>query len=74
MAFIHDVLEEPSYGWKDANGEPFKTNTTVKFSKNFFPGLNIFKTKKNWLSFMSWGMVVFLLRFLLSCLFSNTFL
>jgi fatty-acid desaturase len=68
MAFIHDVLEQPSYGWKDANGNLFKP-TNGQIFKEFFSRLNIFKTKKNWLSFMSWMMVLTLSAFLLLFIF-----
>lgn len=68
MAFIHEVLQEPSYGWKNADGELSKPTPKQIFSE-FFSRLNIFKDKKNWLSFMSWGMVLFLAPFLFLFIF-----
>ncbi|OOQ61112.1 fatty acid desaturase [Mucilaginibacter pedocola] len=56
MAFIHDVLEQPSYGWKDADGNLSKPSNS-QVLKEFLSRLNIVKSKKNWLSFMSWAMV-----------------
>ena len=63
MAFIHTVLEEPSYGWKDANGNLSKP-TQTQIIKEFLTRINVFKDKKNWLSFMSWFMVLCLTPFL----------
>jgi hypothetical protein len=48
--------------------QPFQTNQRTDFQRIFFP-LNIFKTKKNWLSFMSWMMVLTLSVFLLLFIF-----
>ena len=63
MAFIHTVLEQPSYGWKDANGELSKP-TPGQIFKEFLSRINVFKNKKNWLSFTSWMMVLCLAPFL----------
>ncbi|HMC84987.1 MAG TPA: hypothetical protein VKI61_05655, partial [Chitinophagaceae bacterium] len=63
MAFIDTVLEPPSYGWKDAAGNLSKPNPAAIF-REFFSRLNIFKDKKNWLSFTSWMMVAALGVFL----------
>ena len=57
MAFIDCVLEQPSYGWKDENGNLSKPSPGAIF-KEFFNRLNVFKNKKNWLSFTSWMMIV----------------
>jgi fatty-acid desaturase len=57
MAFIDNVLEQPSYGWKDENGDLSKPSASVIF-KEFFTRLNVFSNRKNWLSFTSWMMVV----------------
>ena len=63
MAFIDTVLEPPAYGWKDAAGNLSKPNPQT-ILREFFSRLNIFKDKKNWLSFTSWMMVVVLGVFL----------
>jgi fatty-acid desaturase len=68
MAFIHTVLEQPSYGWKTANGELSKP-THSQILKEFISRINIFKTKKNWLSFTSWMMVLALAPFLFLFIF-----
>ncbi|WP_345951636.1 fatty acid desaturase [Mucilaginibacter sp. PAMB04274] len=57
MAFIDSVLEQPSYGWTDGDGNLSKPKAGDIF-REFFKRLNIFKTKKNWLSFTSWMMIV----------------
>lgn len=63
MAFIHDVLETPSYGWRTASGE-FSKPTNKQIFQEFLSRLNIFKDKKNWLSFTAWMMVLCLAPFL----------
>ena len=63
MPFIDSVLEPPSYGWKDEDGNLSKPNPARIF-REFFSRLNIFKNKKNWLSFTSWMMVAALGVFL----------
>lgn len=62
MAFLDDVLQPPSYGWKDASGN-FSKPTPGTILKEFFSRLNIFKNKKNWLSFFSWMKVLALFPF-----------
>ena len=53
MPFLDHVLQIPSYGWKDEEGELVKP-TTNKIFKEFFSRLNVFKSRKNWLPFFSW--------------------
>jgi len=62
MAFLDDVLQPPSYGWKDDLGNFYKP-TSSRILKEFFSRLNIFKNKKNWLSFFSWLKVLTLFPF-----------
>jgi len=62
MAFLDDVLQPPSYGWKDASGN-FSKPTASVILKEFFNRLNVFKDKKNWLPFFSWLKVLFLFPF-----------
>ncbi|MVN93100.1 fatty acid desaturase [Mucilaginibacter aquatilis] len=57
MAFIDRVLEQPSYGWVNENGDLSKPKASQIF-KEFFFRLNVFSNKKNWLSFTSWMMIV----------------
>jgi fatty-acid desaturase len=63
MAFLESVLEQPSYGWKDEFGELSKPKPR-QILNEFFSRLNVFKNKKNWMSFMSWFMIVLLAPFL----------
>ncbi len=63
MPFIDSVLEPPSYGWKDEQGNLSKPNPAT-ILREFFTRLNVFKDKKNWLSFTSWMMVAVLGVFL----------
>ncbi len=62
MSFLKSVLEPPSYGWRDESGNLTKPRPG-QISKEFFSRLNVFKDKKNWLSFMSWGLVLCLAPF-----------
>jgi fatty-acid desaturase len=64
MSFIENILETPSYGWKDQNGELVKPSVRQLLSE-FFSRLNIFRTKKNWLAFTSWASVLILLPFVI---------
>jgi fatty-acid desaturase len=68
MAFLESVLEPPSYGWKNEFGELSRPKPGQIF-KEFFSRLNVFKNKKNWLSFMSWFMVCCLAPFLFLFIF-----
>jgi len=63
MAFLDDVLQTPSYGWRTATGE-FSKPSASAIIKEFFSRLNIFKDKKNWLPFFSWLKVLLLFPFL----------
>lgn len=63
MAFLSIVLDPPTYGWADANGNLSKP-TTRQLLQEFFKRLNIFKSKKNWLPLMSWSKVIITIPFL----------
>lgn len=62
MAFIDQVLQKPSYGWADDNGELI-VPTKRQLFKEAFSRINIFKTKKNWITLMSWLMTAFMIPF-----------
>jgi fatty-acid desaturase len=62
MAFIDTVLQVPSYGWKDKNGELI-TPSLKQLYIEAFSRINIFKTKKNWISLISWFMGLCLVPF-----------
>ncbi|MEO7444667.1 MAG: fatty acid desaturase [Ferruginibacter sp.] len=62
MAFIDDVLQTPSYGWKDEKGE-LVVPTFKQLYAEAFSRVNIFKTRKNWISLISWLMAVCMMPF-----------
>ena len=62
MAFIDEVLQAPSYGWKDEKGELIKP-TRKQLFREFFSRSNIFKSKKNWISLIGWFMIVCMIPF-----------
>jgi fatty-acid desaturase len=68
MAFLNTVLEPPAYGWSDESGNLVKPSPKQIF-KEFFSRLNIFRDRKNWLSFLSWMMIVVLAPFLFVFIF-----
>jgi len=53
MAFIDDVLQTPAYGWQNEKGELIKP-TRKELFREFFSRINVFKSKKNWISAMGW--------------------
>jgi stearoyl-CoA desaturase (delta-9 desaturase) len=62
MAFLDHVLEPPSYGWQDTDGNLVKP-TAKQMWTEFFTRLNVFKDRKNWLGFFSWLKVLCLAPF-----------
>lgn len=62
MAFIDKVLQEPSYGWSDENGNLIKPSVS-RLYKEAFSRINILKDKRNWISLISWLMVVCMVPF-----------
>lgn len=71
MSFLNRVLDPPSYGFL-LDGIFYKPTTREIFSE-FFKRLNIFQTRKNWLSFFSWMMTLslaFPLILFCTCFFS----
>ena len=62
MSFIDNVLAPPSYGWQNEKGELVKPTASQIF-KEFLSRINIFKSRKNWLSFTGWAIVVCLIPF-----------
>lgn len=68
MAFIDTVLQEPSYGWKDENGN-LVVPTVKQLFTEAFTRINIFKTRKNWISLISWVMATCMLPFFLVFIF-----
>lgn len=68
MAFIERVLQEPSYGWSNEKGELIKPSVKTLY-KESFRRINIFKDKRNWISLISWLMVVCMVPFFYLFLF-----
>lgn len=68
MAFLDHVLQTPSYGWKDDEGNLIKPDAGQIF-KEFFARLNVFGDLKNWLPFFSWLKVLCLAPFFFLFLF-----
>ncbi|WP_462264599.1 fatty acid desaturase [Mucilaginibacter sp.] len=68
MPFLDYVLQTPAYGWKDESGN-LNRPTPKQIFKEFFSRLNIFKSRKNWLPFMSWFKVLCLIPFLMLFIF-----
>jgi sn-1 stearoyl-lipid 9-desaturase len=68
MAFIDEVLQEPSYGWKDKNGELI-VPTTKQLWKEAFSRINVFKSRRNWISAISVVMIGCLAPFLFLFIF-----
>jgi fatty-acid desaturase len=68
MTFLKNVLEPPVYGWRDSTGN-FTKPSNFQISSEFFSRLNVFKNKKNWLSFVSWFLVLCLAPFLFLFIF-----
>lgn len=62
MPFLDHVLQPPSYGWKNQQGELVKPSLNLLF-KEFFSRLNVLRDRKNWLPFFSWFKILCLLPF-----------
>lgn len=67
MTIINRVLQPPSYGW-EKNGRLVIPSKKELF-REAFSRVNIFKSKKNWISFVSWATVFCLVPFLSLFLF-----
>src|SRR5690349_16139257 len=63
MAFIDTILKEPSYGWKQENGELI-IPTKKQLFREAFSNINIFKSRKNWISMLGWLMIICMMPFL----------
>lgn len=62
MAFIDKVLQTPSYGWQHENGDLVKPSTSQLFGEAF-SRINVFKSRKNWISLISWVMAACMVPF-----------
>ncbi len=57
MALIDYILQKPSYGWSDEKGELI-VPTARQMIREAFSRVNIFRSKKNWISFLGWFMIL----------------
>ena len=67
-SFIDNLLFTPSYGWQDKNGTLI-IPTKKQLWSEAFSRMNIFKTRKNWISFVSFLMLAGMLPFFYLFLF-----
>lgn len=63
MALLDYILQKPSYGWADENGQLIIPSTGQLF-REAFSRVNVFKTKKNWISFVGWFVILCMAPFL----------
>lgn len=63
MSFINKLLETPAYGWQDAKGE-LVIPTGRRLFKEMLTRINIFRSRKNWMSALSVVMILSMLPFL----------
>lgn len=63
MAFIDSVLQQPAYGWKNQEGELI-VPTSSQLWREAGSRINIFRSRRNWISFASVASLVCLLPFL----------
>ncbi len=63
MPFIDTILQAPSYGWKDEKGLLVKPSSKQLY-KEAFSRINIFRSRKNWISFQSFLMIACIVPFL----------
>jgi stearoyl-CoA desaturase (delta-9 desaturase) len=62
LALIDHILQEPSYGWADKDGK-LVIPTKKQLVKEAFSRINIFKSKKNWISLIGWFMIICMMPF-----------
>lgn len=62
MAFIDDVLATPSYKWKNENGE-LVVPSAGKLIRESLGKMNVFRSRKNWMSAISPLMILCMLPF-----------
>jgi stearoyl-CoA desaturase (delta-9 desaturase) len=60
MPFIDKVLQEPGYGWSNSHGELVVPSTQQLFDKAF-RRINIFESRKNWISVCNWIVTIVML-------------
>ena len=68
MAFIDYVLQTPSYGWTNEKGE-LSIPTQKQLFREALSRVNIFKSRKNWISLVGWFMILCMIPFLVVFIF-----
>ncbi len=68
MTFMQRILEEPSYGWKNEQGELVKPSNR-EIVREALSRFNVFKDIKNWMSAISWFMILCMTPFLFLFIF-----
>ncbi|HMO60595.1 MAG TPA: fatty acid desaturase [Ferruginibacter sp.] len=62
MSLLDKILHQPSYGWSDKDGN-LVVPTFKQLYAEAFSRINIFKSRKNWITLISWLMAVCMLPF-----------
>lgn len=63
MAFIDHILQKPSYGWANDKGQLIVPTKRQLFAEAW-NRINVFKSQKNWISLISWVMILCMVPFL----------
>lgn len=63
MAFIDHILQKPSYGWTNDKGQLIIPKKRQLFAEAW-SRMNILKSRKNWISLISWVMILCMVPFL----------
>ncbi|MFN4315660.1 MAG: fatty acid desaturase [Chitinophagaceae bacterium] len=63
MSFIEKILHRPSYGWKDENGS-LVIPSGKQLLREALSRINIFRSKKNWISLLAIVMIASMTPFL----------
>jgi len=67
MAFLDRVLDPPSYGF--TRDQKLYVPTSAEIFREFFTRLNILKSRKNWLPFFGWAIILVFAPFFFLFLF-----
>jgi len=60
--FIDQVLQTPSYGWADKDGNLIAP-TSKQLWREAFSRVNVFRSKKNWIPFINWLLAICIIPF-----------
>jgi sn-1 stearoyl-lipid 9-desaturase len=62
VALIDHILQEPTYGWADKEGN-LVIPTKKQMIREAFSRINIFKSKKNWISLIGYVIIICMIPF-----------